>query len=681
MRTSCAASLGSHETSDVFSAFGENSADRLFLLSHSNQQMSIGQLEQLTEEQAQNLMKSFIKSLIDEHQVDESNCRDPLIRTTNITKFINQYKSTHKLPFRVRLIIMYREIINSIFPCKESTNDTLDSKVEKDDNDDECTRMTRKRRAIKKRCLDNGDSKLVLVIDELTKAYNVDIVNVSAGDIINAIESFESRIDTLTSNASSNTIDELIKDMILTNKHKIITNSQLSNLIEKLDNKRYEYTPPQNEDASNSQNELGNKLEDDFQNKFDKWCDKMYVIEELNKDEIKTDTHKLHEIYQIMVAPIDYNIFVQQLQQYLRFNAVNSDEDKIKFTTAFKSLYPLADDKQLEDISFDNCELISADGWGTSPVINVGLVGIGEYGCLESSCDHYCWGPIMEDNTDWQCDIGSSTFINVSYENLFPRSLDITYKSMLVSAVEGYDDLLVHISNSQTINEFKYWHQRLVHRCALNSDTFPRLPLSRLGGLNWRTQTECEHGIRLMSLYFRLRRFIDNDVEDIDTKYGHVRYHQLSDDEYDSSDDEDDDKHKHSWNRNILTVSKRDYKYINKVYIVDAPNSKHKSFVEYNDEDEIDVSHVGCSIYVEAETPDDWNYFVAASEPKWKRNDEARPKNKFTINSPYEFVPNITYLSGINLINLELVDKYISLTGSNNIPDWIWIEFDPNEDN
>lgn len=180
--------------------------------------------------------------------------------------------------------------------------------------------------------------------------------------------------------------------------------------------------------------------------------------------------------------------------------------DEEMFFNSMKKHFPKFDKEQLNQ-NFCNPRVYGADGWNDNALTICYNVAIGELGALETSCDHFVWCPLMEENTDWKNDFGSHTFVRVCYETAgYPQYYPIfakEYKNMILELTRGYEEYVDKIVNSKHIAEFMHWLKKLKQRVALNAE-HPKIPIDQYGGFVFNTPEECDHIVELLTMCERI---------------------------------------------------------------------------------------------------------------------------------------------------------------------------------
>ena len=523
------------------------------------------------------------------------------------------------------------------------------------------------------------------------KENNVNVVHVSNEDIENIIKDIEKQVEELDANdgvkkaALVKSISEYIQKGYF-NKSKVET--LINNILCKVDESKFK-----------QYSKVSNKFEDSL---FSDWCEQMYVIKQLdedmltNKDE-QGELNKLHQVYKIMNnSEIEFEEFKDKLSQWFEyeFPCGNHLNGKL-FVECLKQKYPTVNFDKFSEYheQLDNYDLISADNWSQGGVVKVGNVGIGEWDCISTGSDHYFWHPVMESNEEWKYeDVGSNIFLFNRIYNEFDESNKISFIHQLRDLTRGYDEILTNIKQSTSVDEFMYWFNEMKERIDINNDSnCVEFMLYRIGGFVFETKEECEHIIDLMSFTYRI--VYDEEENNNKRKTGSSI----------------DDKQ-----RNIKQVSESEYNNIKTVYIFDdrfykyygnKSKSTRKSpyeldipdYVEYKDDTITNTVEEG-EFIIRDETPDDWKYFASASIPWYTKREQSRRRycdssddssddedentkrdDYYNVDNETEY-PTIEYsLSGINLINIEIIYKYVQLTGTKRIPDWLWLQFDPYE--
>lgn len=619
--------------------------------------MSTNTATTVSANEVQKLLKEYISKLVESKDITAENCYK---HARSIA--INNFLKANPQFSRGIVLVTYSTVIKELFPNVEQPKTTStcpltssEAAVEKE------PRPTRKHKCY---CTPQKAKQPKRPTTEQDVIRNLEheganIIRFTKPEIENIITIITERIN--QPQIDEETKNDIISEIMSMRRRKIIKSKTSRNLINNLIRKMNKFTPCEEFNMHHDKDS------------FTEWCEKMYVINELNPEDDSivalpsyTNENKLSELFQIyQIQHPEHELSMEDFKYYLQCffkndvttHFIPKDDDEYSFITVLKERYPNADDSKLNSMHLSHNTALSADRWSEFPIRKIGSVAVGEYGCIVTDSDHYTWCPLMEQSRyQWMKHIGSDTFVKVSFNSRYSRAMEINYKHMIDDQTFGIDECIKGVKHSTSLAELLYWVDELHECCRINGDTYPRLDLSRVGGFNWETKEECQHIIELMSILYRL-----HNNEDYICDYSH------------------DERNRSS----LKNIDEYDYDTVKTVYLIET-EKKHDVYIEYKDDvsTEDDYNNLMCSIAVKDETPDDWKYFVNACEmPKreaytWCYNPQRKSKDKYAVDSRL-FIPNVSRLTGINLLNLEIVYKYIQLTDEKRIPNNLWIELDP----
>ena len=190
------------------------------------------------------------------------------------------------------------------------------------------------------------------------------------------------------------------------------------------------------------------------------------------------------------------------------FKQVLVDNMNITTETCFDSAFESLNIAQKEIL-----EHVIRTHTNTNPVMRIGIVGVGNFDKLNSDNDLSKYNNTWDDEEDDQ-ELETSILLHVSNKlySQYPNLFKLTYKHMLKHAYNGWNELIVQIYKTQTIDELKHEVEKL--KALINqSPTINPVYGDKDIGFVIESSADIERAVRVYAMNLRIRH--DNLVSSL----------------------------------------------------------------------------------------------------------------------------------------------------------------------